>query len=29
MKYNTGFIVTLNVNEMFLGGGIHLLMLAN
>jgi len=28
-KYNTGFIVTSNVNETFLDGGIHSLMLAN
>jgi len=29
MKYNMGFIVTLNVNKTFLAGGIHSLALAN
>jgi len=29
MKYNSGFIVTLNVNETFLGGGIHPLVLTS
>jgi len=29
MKYNTGFIITLDVNETFLDGGIYSLMLAS
>jgi len=29
MKYNAGFIVTLNVSETFLDGRIHSLMLVS